>query len=144
MLGANTYRAFAHMLASADPDSDVRDQWVTKMRHLPTTVVSNTLREPLDWPDATLAHVSAADVVAQLKEHSDVPLRSHGSLSLNHSLMAADLVDEVQVTVFPVISSTSGTEPIMAGAADFDLELLRSRTLNGGIQELTYVPTLRK
>lgn len=38
----------------------------------------------------------AVDVVARLKEESDVPLRSHGSLSLNRAL----LVDRVQVTVF--------------------------------------------
>jgi hypothetical protein len=33
-----------------------------------------------------------------------VPLRSHGSLSLNRALMAAGLVDHVQVTLFPVIT----------------------------------------
>ena len=43
VLGANTYRAFAHMLATEPSDSDVHDSWVTRMRHLPTTVVSNTL-----------------------------------------------------------------------------------------------------
>ncbi len=83
----------------------------------------------------------AAAIVARLKEESDVPLRSHGSLSLNRTLMAAGLVDRVQVTLFPVISGQTGTEPIFGGAADFDLELLESRTLDGNIQELTYRPT---
>jgi hypothetical protein len=32
--------------------------------------------------------------------------------------------------------------PIFEGAADFDLELLGSRTLDGNIQELTYRPSL--
>jgi dihydrofolate reductase len=68
-------------------------------------------------------------------------LRSHGSLSLNRSLMAAGLVDRVQVTIFPVISGRTGTNPIFAGAADFDLELVESRTLDGHTQELIYRPT---
>jgi len=86
--------------------------------------------------------VTAVDVVARLKQESEVPMRSHGSLSLNHALMAAGLVDRVQVTLFPVITGKTGEEPIFGGAADFDLELIESRTLDGNTQELTYRPTL--
>jgi dihydrofolate reductase len=106
------------------------------------TVVSTTLEGPLDWPDATVVSGDAVDVVARLKKESAVPLRSHGSLSLNHALMAAGLVDRVQVTLFPVITGQTGQEPIFGGAADFDLELVESRTLDGNIQELIYRPTL--
>ena len=142
VLGANTYRAFAQMLASSSEDSEVRDPWVTRMRNLPATVVSRTLEEPLDWPNATLVSGNAVDVVTRLKEESDVPLRSHGSLSMNRALMAAGLVDRVQVTLFPVITGQTGQDPIFAGAADFDLELIESRTLDGHTQELVYQPTL--
>ena len=65
-----------------------------------------------------------------------MPLRSQGSLSLNRALMAAGLVDFVQVTLFPVITGKTGTDPIFQGAADFDLELVASRTLDGHTQEL--------
>jgi riboflavin biosynthesis pyrimidine reductase len=61
---------------------------------------------------------------------------------MNRALMAAGLVDRVQVTVFPVITGQSGLEPIFGGGADFDLELLENRTLDGHIQELVYRPTL--
>ncbi|MGW0251366.1 dihydrofolate reductase family protein [Nocardia goodfellowii] len=142
VLGANTYRAFAQMLADSTEDSDVRDPWVTRMRNLPTTVVSTTLQEPLDWPDGTVERGDAVDVVARLKAESPVPLRSHGSLSMNRALMATGLVDRVQVTLFPVITGRSGLEPIFEGAADFDLELIEHRTLDGDIQELVYRPTL--
>ena len=142
VFGANTYRAFARMLASSSEDSEVRDPWVTQMRSLPATVVSTSLQEPLDWPAATLASGDAIDVVSRLKEESDVPLRSHGSLSMNRALMAAGLVDRLQVTVFPVITGQTGADPIFHGAADFDLELLEHRTLDGHIQELVYRPTL--
>ena len=142
VFGANTYRAFARMLASATAESEVHDPWVTRMRNLPATVVSTTLEGPLDWPNATLVSGDAVDVVARLKEESDVPLRSHGSLSMNRALMAAGLVDRVQVTLFPVVTGQTGQEPIFQGAADFDLELIESRTLDGNIQEFIYRPTL--
>ena len=113
----------------------------TQMRNMPTTVVSTTLEGPLDWPDATLASGDAVDVVGRLKEESEVPLRSHGSLSMNRALMAAGLVDRVQLTVFPVITGQTGVEPVFQGAADFDLELIERRTLDGNTQELIYRPT---
>ncbi|WP_328661451.1 dihydrofolate reductase family protein [Streptomyces sp. NBC_00334] len=144
VLGAHTYRAFARMLAESTDASEVRDPWVTRMRNLPATVVSTTLEEPLDWPDATVAKGDAVDVVARLKAESDVPLRSHGSLSMNRALMAAGLVDRVQVTLFPVITGRTGRDPVFGGAADFDLELLETRTLDGHIQELVYRPTLHR
>jgi dihydrofolate reductase len=142
VIGANTYRLFAQMLAESTEESEVRDPWVTRMRHLPATVVSSTLDGLLDWPDATVVSGNAVDVVARLKEESEVPLRSHGSLSMNRALMAAGLVDRVQVTLFPVITGQTGDDPIFRGAADFDLELIESRTLDGNIQELVYRPTV--
>ena len=142
VFGANTYRAFARMLASSTEESEVRDPWVTRMWNMPATVVSTTLEGPLDWPNATIASGDAVDVVARLKKESEVPLRSHGSLSLNRALMAAGLVDRVQVTLFPVITGQTGQDPIFHNAADFDLELLERRTLDDHIQELVYRPTL--
>jgi dihydrofolate reductase len=142
VFGANTYRLFASMLTSSTEESEVRDPWVTRMVAQPATIVSNTLEGPLDWPDGTVLSGDAVDVVARLKEESDVPLRSHGSLSMNRALMAAGVVDRVQVTLFPVITGQNGSDAIFQGAADFDLELLESRTLDGNIKELTYRPTL--
>jgi dihydrofolate reductase len=130
------------MLSESTEESEVRDPWVTRMRQLPATVVSTSLTEPLDWPDATVVSGDAVDVVARLKQESEVPLRSHGSLSMNRALMAAGLVDRVQVTLFPVITGQTGDDPIFAGAADFDLELIETRTLDNNIQELIYRPSL--
>ena len=142
VLGANTFRQFLQLLGPGTGESDLGDPLTTRMKTMPTTVVSTTLEGPLDWPDATLVSGDAVDVVARLKEESDVPLRSHGSLSMNRALMAAGLVDHVQVTFFPVITGQTGTDSILQGAADFDLELLESRTFDGRIQELIYRPTL--
>ncbi|MEU5884299.1 dihydrofolate reductase family protein [Spirillospora sp. NPDC047279] len=142
VFGATTIRAHAQILASSTEESESRDPWVTRMRDLPATVVSSTLQGSLDWPDATIVSGDAVDIVARLKQESKVPLRSHGSLSLNRALMAAGLVDLVQVTIFPVINGRTGLDPIFQGAADFDLELIEHRTLDGHTQELTYRPTL--
>jgi dihydrofolate reductase len=142
VLGANTFRQFLEVPGSSGAESLAGDPVNTRMRSLPATVVSTTLEGPLDWPDATLVSGDAVDVVGRLKEESEVPLRSHGSLSMNRALMAAGLVDWVQVTVFPVISGQTGADPIFHGAADFDLELVESRTLDGHTLELVYRPTL--
>ena len=48
------------------------------------------------------------------------------------------------MTPFPVITGQTGLEPIFQGAADFDLELIESRTVDGNIQELIYRPTLHR
>jgi dihydrofolate reductase len=141
VLGATTFRQFLDYLGSAVGELDAIN---ARIKSTPTTVVSTTLEEPLDWPDATLVRGDAVDVVAELKQTSHVPLRSHGSLSMNRSLMAAGLVDRVQLTVFPVVSGRTGTEPVFGGAGDFDLELIESRTLDGSIQELTYRPTVHR
>ena len=113
ILGANTFRLFVQMLGpipkeELDPVND-------RMRIMPTTVVSTTLEEPLNWPNAALVRGDAVDVVARLKEESDMSLRSHGSLSMNRALMAAGLVDRVQVTLFPVITGQTGTDPDLPG-----------------------------
>jgi dihydrofolate reductase len=144
VIGATTYRAFEGMLADSTEDSEVRDPWVTKLWNLPATVISTTLTEPLNWPNAKVVSGDAVEVVARLKEESDAPLRSHGSLAMNRALMAAGLVDRVQVTLYPVITGQTGLEPVFQGAADFDLELLEHRTLDKDIQELIYRPSLHR
>jgi dihydrofolate reductase len=139
VLGANTFRDFQQLLPDGTEESD---PLAHRMRNMPTTVVSSTLEGPLDWPDATLVSGDGVEAIARLKDESGVPLRSHGSLSLNRALMAAGLVDVIQVSIFPVISGRTGADPILRDAADFDLELIESRLFDGRIQELTYRPTL--
>jgi dihydrofolate reductase len=145
VFGANTYQLFVQferMLGSSAEVEKAGDPWVAKLRKLPATVVSTTLEAPLDWSHATLAKGDAVEVVARLKGESEVPLRSHGSVSMNRALMAAGLVDRLQLTIFPVITGQTGAHPIFQDAPDFDLELIESRTFDGHIQELIYRPSL--
>ena len=142
VFGATTFRETAHIMSSGI-DPHALDEWNARTMRMPATVISSTLQDTLGWPDATIVSGDAVEIVARLKEESDVPLRSQASLSLNWALMAAGLIDRLQVTIFPVISGRTGTSPILGGAGDFDLELLESRTLDGHTQELVYRPTSR-
>ena len=141
VFGATTVRAHAQMLA-AGVETESFDPWVMRMRDLPATVVSSTLDESFDWPDATIESGDAVDIVTRLKAESAVPLRSHGSLTLNRALLAAGLVDVIQVTIFPAITGRTGVDPVFGGAPDLDLDLVEARLLDGRTQELTYRPTL--
>ena len=76
VFGANTYREFVQMLGSSTGEADGIDPWVDRMRSLPATVVSTSLRDPLAWSNATVERGDAVDVVARLKRESGVPLRS--------------------------------------------------------------------
>jgi dihydrofolate reductase len=143
VFGATTFRENAEiLLRSADPHN--QDEWNRRTLSMPATVISSTLHDTLGWPDATVVSGDAAQIVTRLKEESDIPLRSQASLSLNRSLMAAGLVDRIEVTIFPVISGRTGTSPVLAGAGDFDLEVLDSRTFDGRSQLLVYRPTAHR
>ena len=107
VLGANTFREFLEMLGRTPGGRRGRPGERPDAEPANNSGVDDP-EGPVDWPDATVASGDAVDVVARLKEESEVPLRSHGSLSLNWSLMAAGLVDRVQVTIFPVISGRPG------------------------------------
>ena len=69
-------------------------------------------------------------------------MRTLGSLSLCRSLLEAGLVDRFRVVVFPVITGTTGRERIYDGYPDVALDMVASRTFDGRIQLLEYVPTV--
>ena len=145
VFGATTYREFARFAdEGAFDEGDADDTtWPTRMRQMPLTVVSSTLRDDeIDWPArGAVAAGPPADVVRRLKDEDDTPIRSHGSLRLNWALLHAGLVDRIQVTIFPVVTGTTGDAPVFRGAGDLDLELLEHRTLDGRTQELVYRPS---
>ena len=134
VFGANTYRLMARFVASGPNFASLNAS--------PKIVISRTLEEPLDWANSTLIAEDALDAVPRLKVESPVPLRSHGSISMNRALLAAGLVDRLEVMVFPVITGASGENPILSGLPDIDLELVDSRLFDGRVQQLVYVPTV--
>ena len=67
-------------------------------------------------------------------------MRTIGSLTLCRSLLKAGLVDRFRVVIFPVITGTSGRERIYDGYPDVALDMISSRTFDGRIQLVEYVP----
>jgi hypothetical protein len=70
VFGATMFRDISGMLASIPEGSELLDPWITRMKNLPATVVSNSLKGPQNWPDVTIASGDAVDVVARLKAES--------------------------------------------------------------------------
>ena len=135
LMGAKTYRLMSGLVASGEPGTE-------ELTSMPKIVFSSSLTEPLDWANSTLVRTDAAAAVRTMKEESDRPLRTLGSVSLCRSLLRAGLVDVYRVVVFPVITGATGADRIFDGYPDVRLELTRSRTFEGGLQLLEYVPTV--
>jgi dihydrofolate reductase len=135
LMGATTYRVMSELTAGGEEGTDV-------LNGIRKYVFSSTLEEPLTWQNSTLVRTDAVAFVRQLKEESDLPLRTLGSVSLCRSLLRAGLVDRFRVVVFPVITGATGQERIFDGYPDVRLELLEARTFDGRSQLLEYAPTV--
>ncbi len=133
LMGANTYRLF-HGFAESRTDG------VDALGAVPKIVFSSTLDDPLAWENSRLIRGDAVEAVRELKETSEHPLSTIGSLSLARSLLAAGLVDRFRVVIFPVITGKTGQERIYDGYPDIALELVETRTFDGGTQLLDYHP----
>jgi dihydrofolate reductase len=109
---------------------------------MPKTVFSTTLREPLSWANTQLVAQDPVEAVREMKEKASKQMRTIGSLTLCRSLLTAGLVDRFRVVVFPVITGSSGRERIYDGYPDVALDMISSRTFDGRIQLLEYIPTI--
>ena len=123
------------LAAEGEPGTDV-------LAGLSKIVFSTTLREPLSWPNTELRARDAVEAVREMKDKGSRSMRTIGSLTLCRSLLKAGLVDRFRVVVFPVITGSSGREPIYDGYPDVALDMISSRTFDGRIQLLEYVPTI--
>ena len=112
------------------------------MGAMPKVVFSSTLEEPLKWANTELVSGDAVEAVRAMKERDERPLRTLGSVALSRSLLAAGLVDRFRVVIFPVITGATGKERIFDGYPDIALELVETRTFDGRLQLLEYVPTV--
>lgn len=135
LMGANTYRTMSGLAEQGEPGTEV-------LAEMPKIVCSNTLTEPLTWPNTRLLSGDAVEAVRELKAQGSESLRTIGSLSLCRSLLGAGLADRFRVVVFPVITGATGQERIYDGYLDVALDMVSSRTFDGRIQLLEYKPTV--
>ena len=136
LMGRTTYRLMAGFAASGEEGVD---QALTRLSKV---VFASTLTEPLAWANTRLVTGDAVEAVRAMKEDSRIEMRTLGSVSLCRSLITAGLVDRFRVVVFPVITGTTGQDRIYDGYPDIRLDLVESRTFDGGLQLLEYVPTV--
>ena len=107
-----------------------------------TAAPVTTLSEPLSWANTQLVAKDPVEAVREMKDTASESMRTIGSLTLCRSLLKAGLVDRFRVVVFPVITGSSGRERIYDGYPDVALEMISSRTFDGRIQLLEYIPTI--
>jgi dihydrofolate reductase len=136
VFGATTFREFRKFVVEYD------EPYYDSLNDLPKIVFSSTLQEPLGWQNSTLIAEDAVVAIGRLKRETEVPMRSHGSISLNRALLAAGLVDRLEVMVFPAITGRVGYASLFQDGPEFDLELVESTLLDGRTQKLVYVPHL--
>jgi dihydrofolate reductase len=135
LMGASTYRLMSGLAADGEPGTDA-------LASHSKVVFSSTLTEPLSWPNTRLISEDPVEAVKEMKNEGSEPMRTMGSLTLCRSLLSAGLVDRFRVVVFPVITGSSGRDRIYDGYPDLSLDLVSSRTFDGRLQLLEYVPTV--
>ena len=135
LMGAKTYRLMSGFAAS-------ETEGVDSLNDVQKYVFSSTLEEPLTWSNSTLVREDAVEFVRDLKQTSDRPLRTLGSVSLCRDLLKAGLADRYRVVVFPVITGATGEDRIFDGYPDVRLDLVESRTFDDRSQLLEYIPTV--
>lgn len=145
LMGANTYRlmySFAAEPERSNPNATEEENAATsELTKRPKVVFSSTLADPLPWANTRLVSGDAVEEVAAMKRDG-TSMSTIGSLSLCRSLLEAGLVDRYRVVVFPVITGSTGRERIYDGYPDVALDMVDSRTFDGRIQMLEYVPRL--
>ena len=110
--------------------------WADRLNSLPKYVVSSTLEEPR-WTSATVLRGDVKDEVSKLKQELDGDIVVYASTQLVHTLMERDLVDELRLTVYPVVLGSG--ERLFGETSDSrPLRLVSTQTVGDGLAFLTY------
>jgi dihydrofolate reductase len=107
-----------------------------KMNRLPKYVVSATLAEP-GWNNSTVLGGDLADEVSKLKHSVDGEIRVYASAQLVHTLIEHDLVDELRLTIFPLVMG-AGVRLFGQGGNPKPLRRIATRTVGESLAYLTY------
>jgi dihydrofolate reductase len=131
LIGRRTYESFA----GAWPNRE--GEFADKFNTMPKFVVSTTLKDP-DWSNTNvLDSGDATEQVRTLKEEFDGELQVPGSHRLVQELLEADLVDQINLMVFPVILGT-GKKAFEEKPDRRNLQLKESKVVGDGVLVLIY------
>jgi dihydrofolate reductase len=138
LLGRRTYEIFAAYWPNAtDPDDDTAN----KLNTLPKHVASTTLQNP-EWANTTVIEGEVADAVRVLKQQDGRDLQVHGSGELVRYLLEHELIDRLNLLVFPVIVG-AGRRLFPESGLATGLALEESRTTPSGVSISVYRPVGR-
>ena len=131
LLGRRTYEGFAEAWPSREgPFAD-------KLNNDPKYVVSNTLTDPA-WQNTTVISGDVVERVSKLKDETEGTILVAGSGTLVRTLLAADLVDELRLMVFPTVLGR-GERLFPDGIDRLRFKLAESRTVGpDGVQVQVY------
>jgi len=111
-------------------------EWADRLNSLPKYVVSSTSEEP-KWNNSTVLSGDVASEVAKLKQELDGDIVVYASYQLGRTLMEHDLVDEVRLTVFPVVLGAG--ERLFGETSDKKpMRLVDTKTIGDGLAYLTF------
>jgi dihydrofolate reductase len=133
LLGRRTFEGFA----AAWPERE--GPFAEKFNTMPKYVVSKTLEDPA-WSNTTVLSGDPVDDVRRLKEQTDELIQIPGSAQLVQTLLAADLIDELRLMVFPVLLG-DGKRVFGDLPEQKRFQLSDSRTVGEGIAILTLTAT---
>ena len=138
LLGRRTYDIFA---ASWPKATDPNDPIASRLNSLPKYVASTTLKDP-EWAHTTVLEGDLATAVRELKGRDGRELQVHGSGRLVQSLLDHDLVDRLNLLVFPVIVG-AGRRLFPDSGIATGLALEESQTTGSGVTISVYRPVGR-
>jgi dihydrofolate reductase len=97
LFGRRSYEHFAARWPSRP------GEWAARLRDLPKYVVSSTPLAGPDWKNSTVIDGDVVSEIAKLKQELDGEIVVYASRQLVRTLMEHDLVDELRLTVYPVV-----------------------------------------
>lgn len=134
LLGRRTFEDFrAFWPARTDDTTGITAYLNSVAKH----VVSTTLTEP-DWVNSSVWSGDAVEHVVALKAEPGMDIVLTGSISLGHTLITANLVDEFRLSVYPVVQGR-GRRLFPDGYAAANLRpITPARTFRTGVTLLQY------
>jgi dihydrofolate reductase len=130
LLGRVTYESFA----GAWPNRE--GEFADKFNSMPKYLVSSTLKDP-DWNNTTVIDGDVVEEVRKLRESFDGEIQVPGSRRLVHELIENDLVDQINMMIFPVVLGT-GDRMFGETSDKKAMRLTDSRTVGDGVVILIY------
>jgi dihydrofolate reductase len=133
LAGRKTFEAFHGFWPKQTDDQTGVTDYLNRVQKY---VVSSTITYP-EWENSTVLSGSLTEEIQALKDQPGADIVTTGSIRLVHSLIAAGLVDEYRLFVYPTVLG-HGARLFADAASVPPLYLVESRAFHSGVVLLTY------